>query len=804
MFVFSFLLAWAVTSLAQNDITIDASQEENRISPYLYGSCIEDVNHEIYGGLYDQLIFGESFEEPASVMASADWPAYDGQWTLHSGVLHVDACSGGKCVYAPLKFKNGGFEVEFKFDSLGRAADVVNLLMRVSDAAVGADRFTGYEIGLGADGKRVEIGAHRNNWQLLTEQSNLNFNPTSWNKFRTEINGTTVRVFLNGKIVLEYTDSRADAITTAGCVGLRTWNTGISFRNASITSAGKLCPLAFRAVPNTQQISGMWDALLSGHPHVVYSLVQNQAANSMQSQQMAYVGGTGRAGVVNRGLNKWGISVKAGQKFSGSLYLKGDVGTLVSVSLVNSSGRLNGAPQTIRLTSRDWQSYSFRLSPLSNDANAGFSIFINHPATINIDQVMLHSEANRFGSLPVRKDIAHAMIKEGLTFLRYGGSMVNAPDYKFKNMVGNRGLRRQYHGFWYPFSSNGFGIGEFAEFCEAAGFVPAIAVNVNETDRDMADMTEYLNGPATSEWGSKRAAAGHAAPYGVKYIEIGNEEVIGSNDRAAYEKYVSDFKRIRRAVLSKDSTIHFICSAWWRPEAPENMEMVFHALDGEADFWDFHPGADNLTSGTSVAEDLKTMKNNFERWNPSTKMRCTIFEENGSTHNMQRALGHACLQNAARRAGDFVLATCAANALEPYLQNDNGWNQGQVFFTPLQVWGMPPYYAQQMAAAHHQPLRISCSAPSALDVVAATNSARSEVVLYVINPTSSAIATNICMNHAPLLKTAKAIVLQGNLSDENTPEQPDKIALKEISVTMAPTVKHTFAPYSYTVMFFDR
>ena len=26
---------------------------------------LEDVNHELYGGLYSQLVFGESFEEPA-------------------------------------------------------------------------------------------------------------------------------------------------------------------------------------------------------------------------------------------------------------------------------------------------------------------------------------------------------------------------------------------------------------------------------------------------------------------------------------------------------------------------------------------------------------------------------------------------------------------------------------------------------------------------------------------------------------------------------------------------------------------
>ena len=37
----------------------------HRLSRYLTGACIEDVNHEIYGGLYSQMIFGESFQEPA-------------------------------------------------------------------------------------------------------------------------------------------------------------------------------------------------------------------------------------------------------------------------------------------------------------------------------------------------------------------------------------------------------------------------------------------------------------------------------------------------------------------------------------------------------------------------------------------------------------------------------------------------------------------------------------------------------------------------------------------------------------------
>ena len=51
-------LALSASSLAAQDavIRVDAGKVENKITPYLYGACMEDVNHEIYGGLYDWII----------------------------------------------------------------------------------------------------------------------------------------------------------------------------------------------------------------------------------------------------------------------------------------------------------------------------------------------------------------------------------------------------------------------------------------------------------------------------------------------------------------------------------------------------------------------------------------------------------------------------------------------------------------------------------------------------------------------------------------------------------------------------
>lgn len=63
-------------------ITVNADQVLHTNSPYLTGACIEDVNHEIYGGIDSQMIFGESFAEPAAQLPLKGFTAYDGRWTL--------------------------------------------------------------------------------------------------------------------------------------------------------------------------------------------------------------------------------------------------------------------------------------------------------------------------------------------------------------------------------------------------------------------------------------------------------------------------------------------------------------------------------------------------------------------------------------------------------------------------------------------------------------------------------------------------------------------------------------------------
>ena len=87
------LFSWSLPA-QEATISINASKVENKISPYLYGACIEDVNHEIYGGLYDQKIFGESFEEPVRGFTFDHFTAYEGYWQPQNGGVKIEAYPG--------------------------------------------------------------------------------------------------------------------------------------------------------------------------------------------------------------------------------------------------------------------------------------------------------------------------------------------------------------------------------------------------------------------------------------------------------------------------------------------------------------------------------------------------------------------------------------------------------------------------------------------------------------------------------------------------------------------------------------
>src|SRR5579859_599995 len=136
----------AVGHTQEATITVQADQVLHQVSPYLTGACLEDVNHEIYGGIYSQMIFGESFQEPPPSEPVRGFLAVDGQWSVHDGIVQGGDGPGPKLVSSAEPFTAGECGVEVFFP--GSAAGNGGLIVKVDKAGPGADNFDGYEVSI--------------------------------------------------------------------------------------------------------------------------------------------------------------------------------------------------------------------------------------------------------------------------------------------------------------------------------------------------------------------------------------------------------------------------------------------------------------------------------------------------------------------------------------------------------------------------------------------------------------------------------------------------------------------------------
>ena len=108
---------------------------------------------------------------------------------------------------------------------------------------------------------------------------------------------------------------------------------------------------------------------------------------------------------------------------------------------------------------------------------------------------------------------------------------------------------------WNYHQTRGLGFYEYFQWCEDMGAepLPVLAAGVpcqnskangdgyagqhggipmeemNEYVEEICHLVEWANGdPATSEWAKRRADAGHPSPFHLKYIGIGNEDLVST------------------------------------------------------------------------------------------------------------------------------------------------------------------------------------------------------------------------------------------------------------------------------------
>ena len=147
----------------------------------------------------------------------------------------------------------------------------------------------------------------------------------------------------------------------------------------------------------------------------------------------------------------------------------------------------------------------------------------------------------------IRNDVVAALKAIKVPNVRWPGGCF-ADEYHWRNGIGPRDkrpatLNPNWGGVIEP---NTFGTHEFLDFVDQIGADAYLSVNVGSgTSAEAADWLEYLTTPQPSALGKERTANGHADPYKIAMLGIGNESW-GCGGSMTPDYYVSQLKVFAR------------------------------------------------------------------------------------------------------------------------------------------------------------------------------------------------------------------------------------------------------------------
>ena len=566
-----------------------------------------------------------------------------------------------------------------------------------------------------------------------------------------------------------------------------------------------------------EQISRYWNKIQKNTAKGKFTLKRGDAYMGRQNQVITFADGNGEIGIYNSGLNKQGIHLEANKPYDGILRLKSNGADVVYLSLRDSKGNiLAEKPYTLK-NDGSYEKVTFELTPSNTDPKGSFGISLKNKGEVELGFVFLQpGEWGRVKGLPVRKMMIDALKKQGISVIRYNGSMVDVGVdtylYRWKKMIGPIDERRIcFRNGFNPYATHTFGITEMLQVAEALDAQVMIGMNINETYEDIRDFVEYVNGDTSTKWGALRAAHGHPTPYKLKHIQVHNEQSISRG-------YVEGMKKFAEAAWEVDPEMNIITSlnigsrleSYVRGGSQYELAKEMFAWfisKGKANNlgWDPHySGAVNFADNTkSFENEMGITLQRALLEDLGHKLTLYPMEENGSRCDWDRGLAHAHNWNTLQRYADCFTWLGTANTLQPHRQHYM-WDQGRVHYTSNEIWFQPSAYEDEMMSNNwlFNVLDATSSQDKKLDVTAKTNDDKSELSIYVVNITNQPQKATINIDGYKFQSRAKIWTIGGcELTDYNTVEAKETVAPKIETVRIkSKNTQYTFPKYSYTVI----
>ncbi len=569
-----------------------------------------------------------------------------------------------------------------------------------------------------------------------------------------------------------------------------------------------------------------WNTVGSGSISLDPATPLNDVLNTSLKLDASAATKNSPSGIANGGY--WGIPVKPKTAYNVSFYARAASGFSgpLTVSIESADGKKVFASVEISGITGDWKKYEATLTTKGGKPSKDnvFKITTDSPGTIWFQQISLFPPT--FNNRPNgnRPDIMQLLADMSPKFLRLPGGNYLEGDFinerfDWKKTIGDISQRPGHRSPWNYWSTDGFGLMEYLEWCEDLHMEPLLAVYAGYSLRqqrvapgddlkpyvqDALDEIEYITGDASTTWGARRAQDGHPAAFPLHYVEIGNEDWF---DRS--NTYDARFSQFYDAIKAKYPQLQLIATTPVKSRTPDLVDEHYYKSQEQM-------------------EAQSHMYDTRKREGPKVFVGEWATRVGRPTPNMAGALGDAAWMCGMERNSDIVLlesyAPLFVNVSDFARNGSMQWPSDLIGYDALTSYGSPSYYAQVMFSNNHgdevlatdsqniptytwQPPRnrngqVSPRQVPSLYFDATRDSQSGTVYLKIVNRASTAQPVKFDISGAAIVPKGVAIVMQADKPDEtNSIQEPKKVVpvTKKVSGLGADFIRE-FPPYSITIL----
>lgn len=523
------------------------------------------------------------------------------------------------------------------------------------------------------------------------------------------------------------------------------------------------------------------------------------------------------SGLINEGFD--GIAIKAGDKYDFSVFAGNpdQKNKKLLIRLIGKNGE-NYGETSVSVNSSGWKKYNAVLVASQTATDATLEVIPQSSGTVKLDMISLFPQKTFKGRKNgLRADLAQIIADIQPRFIRFPGGCVAHGDgidniYHWKNTVGPLESRKPQKNLWGYHQTVGLGYFEYFQYCEDIGAapLPVIAAGVpcqnsatggagqqggipmcdmDDYVQDVLDLIEWANGDATTKWGKVRAEAGHPKPFNLKYIGIGNEDLIN-------DIFEERFTMIFNAVKEKHPEITVIGTVGPSFEGTDYVEGWKIATKLQVPMVDEHY---YQSPGWFIHN--QDYYDKYDRSKPKVYLGEYASHLPGRVTNIETALSEALYLTACERNGDVASMTSYAPLLAK--EGHTQWNPDLIYFNNSEVKPTVDYFVQQLCGQNSgdtylaSDVRISDKSESVRKRVAVStvhDSKTGDLIVKLVNMLPVAVNANVTLKDiGDINPLAIRTILTGLPTDKKARPVTDRISVSG-------EFPYTMPAYSFTVI----